>query len=298
MGAITGSHTAGPIVYVTGEAAEQPHRVSSVLNSKLEEVKKAYPDLEDEEDNREDRPWTLTKLLGSILGFNNNGGHRRNENKKRGGPVRGPDSYNLYDRAPSFKNPFGWTISLDEHDYHPLKDSDIGVYLVNLTAGSMLAPHVNPGATEYGVVLGGTGTIQVVYPNGTSAMKAEVSEGDVFWIPRFFPFCQIASRGGPLEFFGFTTSARTNHPQFLAGASSVLRTMMGPELAAGMGVNEDLLKRLVTAQNESVILPTWPVPWEKERERGREERERGKEGRRRKKWGERETLLIKRVVHV
>ena len=143
MGAITGSHTAGPIVYVTGEAAEQPHRVSSVLNSKLKEVEKAYSDLEDEEeDNREDKPWTFTKLLSSILGFNNNVDYRQNENKKTGGPVRAPDSYNLYDRAPSFKNPYGWTISLDEHDYRPLKDSDIGVYLVNLTAGSMLAPHV------------------------------------------------------------------------------------------------------------------------------------------------------------
>ncbi|WP_423797085.1 cupin domain-containing protein, partial [Mycobacterium tuberculosis] len=81
-------------------------------------------------------------------------------------------------------------------DYHPLKHSDIGVYLVNLTAASMLAPHVNPQATEYGIVLAGYGTIQVVYPNGTSATKAEVKEGDVFWIPRFFPFCQIASRSG------------------------------------------------------------------------------------------------------
>ena len=135
----------------------------------------------------------------------------------------------------------------------------------------MLAPPVNLRATENGVILGGASTIQVVYPIGTSAMKAEVTEGDVFWI---FPFRQIASRGGPLEFLGFTTSARTNHPQFLVGASSVLRAMMGPELAAGMGVNEDLLRRLVMAQNESMILATWPVPWEKEREGTREERER------------------------
>ncbi|URE41533.1 hypothetical protein MUK42_12715 [Musa troglodytarum] len=27
-------------------------------------------------------------------------------------------------------------------------------------------------------------------------MDAEVSEGDVFWIPRYYPACQIASRWG------------------------------------------------------------------------------------------------------
>lgn len=153
----------------------------------------------------------------------------------------------------------------------------------------MLAPHVNPRATEYGIVLGGTGTIQVVYPNGSSAMKAEVKEGDVFWIPRFFPFCQIASRGGPFKFVGFTTSAKSNHPQFLVGARSVMREMVGPELAAGMGVSEEVLRRLVTAQNESVILPTWPMPREREKEKEKERgREEGKQGEKEKEKGREE----------
>lgn len=44
----------------------------------------------------------------------------------------------------------------------------------------MMAPHINLTATEYGVVLSGTGTIQIVYPNRTLAMDAEVNEEDVF----------------------------------------------------------------------------------------------------------------------
>ena len=48
--------------------------------------------------------------------------------------------------------------------------------------------------------------MKIVFPNGTSAMDAKVKEGDVFWVPRYFPFCQTASRSGPFEFFGFTTS--------------------------------------------------------------------------------------------
>jgi hypothetical protein len=116
----------------------------------------------------------------------------------------------------------------------------------------MLAPHVNPRATEYGVVLRGEGVVQVVFPNGSLAMSATVRAGDVFWVPRYFPFCQAASRGAPLEFFGFTTS--------------VLRTMLGPELAAGLGTSQEDLR-------ESVILPPFPEKHEEHGKKGRRERE-------------------------
>ncbi|KAE9600615.1 putative rmlC-like jelly roll protein [Lupinus albus] len=165
---------------------------------------------------------------------------------------------NLYDRKPDFKNDYGWSVALDGSDYHPLKKSGIGIYHVNLSAGSMMTPHVNPRATEYGIVLKGSGRIQIIFPNGSNAMDTHIKEGDVFFVPRYFPFCQIASRNGPLEFFGFTTSARKNRPQFLIGATSLMRTMMGPELATAFGVSEDTMKRMVNAQHESVILPT---PW-------------------------------------
>ncbi|XP_072997684.1 vicilin-like seed storage protein At2g28490 [Typha latifolia] len=257
------SRTTGPIVYVTGEAAERPPRRERDLDRRGEGG---------EEINGS---WTWRKLLNGILG-----GKSDAEDKDKGKAVRSPDPYNLYDHDPNYRNKYGWTIALGEEEYHPLKHSDIGVYLVNLTAGSMLAPHVNPTATEYGVVLGGSGTIQVVFPNGTTAMNAEVAAGDVFWIPRYFPFCQIASLSGPLEFFGFTTSARRNRPQFLIGQSSVLRAMVGPELAAGFGVSEEQLRDVVEAQKESIILPSWP---EKERRGG---------GR-----GEEELLLINKMAY-
>lgn len=123
----------------------------------------------------------------------------------------------------------------------------------------MMAPHINPSATEYGIVLRGAGTIQIVNPNGTLAMNAKVTVGDVFWVPRYFPFCQIASRTGPFEFFGFTTSARNNKPQFLVGANSLLQTMRGPEFAAAFGLSEERLREIIEAQRESTILPSATV---------------------------------------
>ncbi|KAJ0978395.1 hypothetical protein J5N97_013869 [Dioscorea zingiberensis] len=254
------SRVEGPIVSTAGKAEEPPLKFMLMKLKKMNE--RRHRDNEEDEDEwyreteREESGggvWTWRKMLGSLL----NKGKGKGKGKGKD-PVRAPDSYNLYDREPDYKNNFGWSLALDEYDYAPLKHSDFGVYLVNLTAGSMLAPHVNPRATEFGVVLEGSGRVQVVFPNGTTAMNVKVSEGDVFWVPRYFPFCHIASRGGPMEFFGFTTSARRNRPQFLAGARSLLRTMLGPELAAGFGVNENRLKRMLEAQKESLFLPAWP----------------------------------------
>jgi len=119
----------------------------------------------------------------------------------------------------------------------------------------MMTPHVNPRATEYGIVIRGSGRIQIVFPNGTNAMDTHVKQGDVFFVPRYFAFCQIASSNEPLDFFGFTTSAQKNKPQFLVGATSLMKSMMGPELAAAFGVSEDALQNILNAQQESVILP-------------------------------------------
>lgn len=120
---------------------------------------------------------------------------------------------------------------------------------------------VNPRADEYSIVLSGYGELHIVFPNGSKAMNTKIKQGEVFVVPRYFPFCQIASRDGPLEFFGFSTSARKNKPQFLAGAVSLLRTMMGPELAAAFGMSEGTLRRAVDAQHVAVILPSaWAAP--------------------------------------
>ncbi|MCD7452582.1 hypothetical protein HAX54_017501 [Datura stramonium] len=231
--------------------------------------------LEEEDEEREQPTWSLRKFLNDLFGDGGNKrkGGRGDEGLR--GRGKGPDSYNLFDRKPDYKNDYGWSFALDQSEYSPLKHCDIGVYLVNLSAGAMLAPHINPTATEYGIVLRGSGSIQIVYPNGTLAMNAIVNEGDVFWVPRYFPFCQIASRTGPFEFFGFTTAARKNRPQFLVGQNSILQSMRGPEFAAAFGVSEERLLRILDAQREAVILPSASIapsepmdPREEEGERG------------------------------
>ncbi|KAK4375979.1 hypothetical protein RND71_006656 [Anisodus tanguticus] len=241
--------SSGPIVHLSG--FHHTNTWSKFLDlephHRLAHLKRIVNVAEEASPKEEETTWSLRKILFTIL---------NREDAVERVSHKAPSAYNLYNRNPDFKNDYGWSKKLDESDYSPLKQSGNGVYLVNLSQGSMVAPHVNPTAIEYGVVLKGTGRIQIVYPNGTLAMNARVREGDVFWVPRYFPFCQIASTNGLFEFFGFTTSARRNHQQFLVGKNSLMQSLRGPEFAAAFGIGEKRLKRITNAQHEQVILPS------------------------------------------
>ncbi|KAH0691446.1 hypothetical protein KY289_018804 [Solanum tuberosum] len=79
---------------------------------------------------------------------------------------------NLYNKKPDFKNDYGWSKKVDLSDYSPLEQSG--------NDGSLMAPHINPSAIEYGILLRGTGRIQIVYPNGILAMNAKSLRGPEF----------------------------------------------------------------------------------------------------------------------
>jgi hypothetical protein len=75
--------------------------------------------------------WSWRKLVNRFIGGAGGVTAEENKEKKKGGA---PKPYNLYDSKPGFRNKYGWTIAVDKHGYEPLKHSNIGVYLVNLTA--------------------------------------------------------------------------------------------------------------------------------------------------------------------
>ncbi|KAL8166056.1 hypothetical protein V2J09_007555 [Rumex salicifolius] len=263
---VMSSQEAGPFVYIDSHVPTTnpfANFESSKKEEKIKKLKNVVPvidhgeeDDEDKDDDEEDEGWSLTKIINGIMGKAGDKRKKKGGEREGGDVGSGPDPFNVYEANPSFKNNYGSSLAVDKHVYKPLKKSHLSVYYVNLTAGTMLAPHINPTATEYGVVLSGSGTIEIVYPNGSTALNAKIREGSVFMVPRYFPFCQIASRSGPLEFFGFTTSAKNNHPQFLVGASSVIKSMWGQEIAAAFGLTEERLREIFDAQREAVALPS------------------------------------------
>ncbi|XP_015068626.2 vicilin-like seed storage protein At2g28490 [Solanum pennellii] len=242
--------SSGPIVHLSGshhDANIWSNFLDLEPHQRLANLKRIVNFDEEVSPKEEKSRWSFRKFLFTLL----NG-----EDVIERVNHKAPSTYNIYNKKPDFKNDFGWSKKVDSSDYSPLEQSGHGVYLVNLSPGSLMAPHINPSAIEYGVVLRGTGRIQIVYPNGTLAMNAKVREGDVFWVPRYFPFCQIASTNSPLEFFGFTTSAKRNHQQFLVGKNSLMQSLRGREFAAAFGIDEKRLKKIANAQREQVILPS------------------------------------------
>eukprot|EP01018_Ginkgo_biloba_P037371 Gb_30035 [translate_table: standard] len=212
-------------------------------------------------------------------------------NKKSNAP------FNLLKKKPDFRNANGWSVIVGEKEYRPLKDSDMGVFMVNLTQGSMISPHWNPRGTEIGIVTRGEGIVQIVYPNGSSgAVKVEmmrVREGEVFVVPRFYAMTHMSfGNESAFEFVGFSTCARGNHPRFLAGVNSVLNVLDKESLALAFGVSSEYVADLLAAQRDAVILACpfcaegVEAKIERERQREREaaekEREEEEEAKRRR----------------
>ncbi|KAL3630316.1 hypothetical protein CASFOL_023300 [Castilleja foliolosa] len=216
-------------------------------------------------------------------------------NKKKKKKKSDAKLYNLFKEDKDFENCNGWSTTVTGKKLSALRGSDVGLFMVNLTAGSMMGPHWNPTATEVAVVLQGRGMVRVVcssFSNGTHCRNKsfEVEEGDVFAVPRFHPMAQISFNNGTLVFMGFSTSAKKNHPQFLAGQASVFRSLDKDVLAMSFNVSNTTLDQLLAPQHESVILGCVSCAdeelriMEEERERAREEaREKEKEETERRK---------------
>nr|KYP66731.1 Vicilin-like antimicrobial peptides 2-2 [Cajanus cajan] len=139
-------------------------------------------------------------------------------------------TYNIFKNNPDFKSHDGWSIAVTKKQLKSLKRTNIGFLMVHLSLGSILGPHWNPKATELSVVLEGEGMVRAVCGISNDEtecqnMRFKVNEGDAFVVPRFHPMAQMSFNDGPFVFLGFSTSAKKNRPQFLAGKGSVLHVL-------------------------------------------------------------------------
>ena len=81
---------------------------------------------EHDEEEQEQTRWSWRKLLYTVFGKD-----KKSDDK---GTADSPDSYNLCDRKPDFRNNYGQSTALDGEEYHPLRGVGVGVYHVSLTA--------------------------------------------------------------------------------------------------------------------------------------------------------------------
>lgn len=148
----------------------------------------------------------------------------------------------------------------------------------------MMGPHWNPMATEIAVVLQGQGMVRVVCSSSAKEsecknMRFMVKEGDVFTVARFHPMAQMSFNNDSFVFMGFSTTRGRNHPQFLAGKSSVLQTLDKEVLAVSFNVTNTTIDQLLAPQADSIMLECTSCAEEERRimeeeiEREREEEE-------------------------
>lgn len=105
-----------------------------------------------------------------------------------------------------------------------------------------------------------------------------VKEGDVFVVPRFHPMAQMSFNNDSFVFVGFSTHMGQNHPQFLAGKSSVLRAIGKEVLALALGQkNASAVEQLLSAQRDSTIMSCISCAEELEEKADEEERKRREE---------------------
>ncbi|PKA53624.1 Vicilin-like antimicrobial peptides 2-2 [Apostasia shenzhenica] len=172
-------------------------------------------------------------------------------------------AFNIMKKKPDVENIHGWSKTVTHKDAKSLKGSFFGMLMVNLTMSSMIGPHWNPMATEIAIVLRGRGIVEVVRPlnasdisgeDDCSTMRFSVKEGDVFVVPRFHPMAQISFSNESFVFVGFSTNVKKNHPQFLAGRWSALKVLDRTIMELSFNVTEEIMDRLLAAQEEGVLL--------------------------------------------
>ncbi|XP_057969521.1 vicilin-like seed storage protein At2g18540 [Malania oleifera] len=205
--------------------------------------------------------WEAEALLSKVL-LEAKGYNMFEANKKR--------TFNILKEEPDFKNCYGWSSIVTEKKLHVLKGSNIGVLMVNLTKGSMMGPHWNPMATEIAIVIQGRGMVRVVCSSSVNETECKntrfsVREGDAFSVSRFHPMAQMSFNNGSLVFVGFSTTTKKNHPQFLAGKRSVLRTLDRQVVAVSLGTNLTITDQLLDAQGDSAIVECMSCAEEEER---------------------------------
>ncbi|KAF8409928.1 hypothetical protein HHK36_002447 [Tetracentron sinense] len=202
-------------------------------------------------ENKTDHPNWKVGIIEALIGRGSS--YELNSKKKK------TKAFNILHSKPDFENCNGWSLTVNKKDLNALKGSNMGVFMVNLTKGSMMGPHWNPRATEIAIVTHGEGMVRVVCSSSAKETECKntrfsVKEGDVFAVPRFHPMAQMSFNNDSLVFMGFSTMAKKNHPQFLVGKSSVLQALDKDILAMSFNVPNTTIDQLLTPQMESIIL--------------------------------------------
>ncbi|XP_076887838.1 vicilin-like seed storage protein At4g36700 [Bidens hawaiensis] len=164
-------------------------------------------------------------------------------------------AYNIFREDHDVETCFGWSATVTQD---VLKHTYFGVFMVNLTKGSLMGPHWDPNTVQIAIVLQGQGMIQVICPGiaGESECKnsrLKVEEGDVFVVPKSHPMAQMSFNNDSFVFVGFKLGTKKENAQYLTGKNSILQRLDRSVLQKSFNVKNTTLDWLLSARTDNII---------------------------------------------
>ncbi|XP_004229944.1 13S globulin seed storage protein-like [Solanum lycopersicum] len=133
-----------------------------------------------------------------------------------------------------------------------LRDIGLSANHVVLEGGALFGPVFTADlSVQLSYVTKGSGRVQIVGPLRKVVLDTKVKEGELFFVPKFFPFVVEADEGG-MEFFSVITSSKQVYGGLSGGKNSIWKAISPSVLEASLNVTESFKSKIAKG---AVIAP-------------------------------------------
>ncbi|EEF45261.1 Vicilin GC72-A precursor, putative [Ricinus communis] len=203
---------------------------------------------------------------------------------------KGQAPLNLRNQQPLYSNRYGNLWEASPNDHKQLQDMDVSVSYAEIKRGSLMVPHYNSRTTTIGLVLEGSGRVEMACPHVASQKQKEsqqeqetkggaehyrkissnLSPGGVFIMPAGHPTALLASQNENLLTLWFGINASNNHRNFLAGQrDNVMNQIEIEAKELSFNVPAELIEKIFRNQKESHFVAGPQQGQRQQREEGR-----------------------------
>ncbi|XP_055814858.1 cocosin 1-like [Solanum dulcamara] len=151
--------------------------------------------------------------------------------------------FNLDDAKPCVDVKNGGTLSsVSGKNIALLEEIGLSANRVVLEGGAILGPiFTADNSVQLNYVTKGSGRVVIVGLFGKVVLDTKVEEGELFFVPKFFPFVVEADEGG-IEFFSVKTSSKQVYGELSGGKKSIWEAASSSILEVSLNMTPDLTK--------------------------------------------------------
>ncbi|XP_010314748.2 cocosin 1-like [Solanum lycopersicum] len=165
--------------------------------------------------------------------------------------------YSLYDAKPCVDVKNGGVLSsVSGKNIALLGEIGLSANRLVLERGAVLGPIFTADSSIHlSYITKGSGRVVIVGLSGKVVLDTKVEEGQLFFVPKFFPFVVEADEGG-IELFSLKTSSKQTYGELSGGKKSIWEAASPSILEASLNMTPDLTKSFKSKiAKGSVIAP-------------------------------------------